>query len=148
MKIKGNWPFWIVVCISAFVLFIVITIIFFSLQKNELVEDNYYKKELNYEDHIQSVKRTDALKEKPKITRDGNNIMIYFPMDFRNKELSGYIIFYKPSDESLDFRFPVKTGYELMQSVSLKNITKGFWIIKLAWKSEGRDYYYEEEVYL
>jgi hypothetical protein len=71
----------IIVAYAIFILGIA-SLVFISMrQKIDLVTDNYYEKEIKYQDEIDKKNRTNLLKEKLLITRTGNEIFIKFPSD-------------------------------------------------------------------
>jgi hypothetical protein len=144
MKIIGNWPFWIVVTLSLIVIFIITNIIIFSSQKWDMVESNYYEKELKYQSHIDKVNRANCLKDTLKITQNDNLLTFSFPRDFIGKKINGRINFYRPSGSEMDFHIPIQLTDSLKQYY-IFNKQKGFWIIKIDWAVGDSSYYFEEE---
>ena len=66
---KSNWGKGITILISGFVIFMLGLVGFASFQSFNLVETDYYQKEINYQDHIDKVKRTSVLSDGVKISQ-------------------------------------------------------------------------------
>ena len=145
MKIIGNWPFWIIVAISLIVIFVVGNIIVFSTLKWDMVENNYYDKELKYQSHIDMVKRFNGLKDSLRIIKSGKLLTFSFPKDFLGKSINGKINFYKPSGAEMDFSIPIDLNDSLKQFFNFDR-QLGLWIVKLDWKAGDSSYYFEQEI--
>lgn len=103
---KWNWGTGIFVTYTVFVIIVVIHVIFFMNQKVELVTDNYYEKELKYQEQIDKINNTNSLKDELKLEQDAKSIRLLFPGLYTNGILKGEIYFYKPSDSGKDFMIP------------------------------------------
>ena len=115
-------------------------------QDVSLVSDNYYEKSLSYQDEIDKQNRTNLLDDQVKINFNGDVINILFPPEYLNKNISGEIYFYRPSNSLLDFKLPLDLNDEGNQLISVKRIAKGFWRIKLNWMMDGNTFYNERAI--
>lgn len=126
--------------------FVVLTLafVFFAMnQRVDLVTDNYYEKELKYQEQIDKSKRTKELKEKTDIQLLGKTIKIKFP-SLPNKNIQkDFILFYRPSDPSKDIKIQVSADSLGFQLIPVEKISAGFWKIKLNWTSGGFEFYDE-----
>ncbi|MBK9098391.1 MAG: FixH family protein [bacterium] len=141
-----NWGTGIVIGIIAFVVISVSMTVIFMTQDVSLVSDNYYEKSLTYQDEIDKQSRTQSLDEQVKINFNGEIINILFPVEYLNKNISGEIYFYRPSDSKLDFKLPLDLSEEGNQMILVKDFEKGFWRMKLNWMMNGNGYYNERAV--
>ena len=121
------------------------TIIFMN-QDVSLVSDNYYEKSLSYQKEIDKQSRTNSLDEQVKINFNGEIINILFPVECLNKNISGEIYFYRPSNPKLDFKLPLDINEEGNQIILVKDFEKGFWRVKLNWTMNGNGYYNERAI--
>ena len=120
--------------------------IIFMTQDVSLVSDNYYEKSLSYQDEIDKQRRTNLLDDQIKINFNGEEIDILFPSEYLNKNISGEIYFYRPSNPVLDFKLPLDLNEEGNQIISVAKLEKGFWRLKLNWEMNGNGYYNERAI--
>jgi len=112
----------------------------------ELVYDNYYEKDVVFEEQIRRVERTEALPVKPelKYERSRESLMIHFPTQMNHLEPTGSILLFRPSDLNLDRLFTLNLSGDTLQTISLPELLPGLWRIKLNWTSSSVEYYLEE----
>lgn len=136
---------------AIFIIFIVFflgigTMVYKSVTKNiDLVTDNYYEKELKYQEQIDKINNTNRLTEKLKIDFDGSNVLITYP-NLPGKLITGEISFYKPSDAKSDFKIPVSAGNEMKQVIEAAKLSKGMWKVQVNWAMDGSEYFNEEKI--
>jgi len=118
-------------------------VVFFMSQKVDVVTENYYEKELKYQDQINRVARTNALKDTIKINNTGKEIIIKFPNKPDKNSGKDFILLYRPSDKAKDIRIPVMADTSNSQVISIERIEKGYWKLQLNWTSSGSEYYHE-----
>jgi len=68
----------------------------------ELVEKDYYKNELGYQQVIDGVNRVNALSTSVKIQSVAEGILLQLPEEMKNKNITGSILFYCAYDEQKD----------------------------------------------
>jgi hypothetical protein len=142
---KISWGTGIVIGIIVFIVISISMTVIFMTQDVDLVSDNYYEKSLSYQDEIDKLSRTKSLDEQVKINFNGEIIIISVPSDYLNKEISGDIFFYRPSNPKLDFVLPLQV-VEGSQIIPVERLEKGFWRIKLNWMMDGNGYYNERAI--
>ncbi len=140
-----NWGTKIII---AFVCFIglIFGLVYTSINHDiSLVADNYYEQELAYEDQIQRIKNSNDLKEKLdfKIDRQALMATFTFPGAIKEQFKEGTIHFFRPSNAKMDMEYPMLMGKEGVQEVNLKELSNGFWKIKINWKSDKKEFYQE-----
>lgn len=142
---KISWGTGIVIGIVIFVVISITMTIIFMAQDVSLVSDNYYEKSLSYQNEIDKQSRTKLLDEQVKINFSGEVITISVPTNYLNKDISGEIFFYRPSNPKLDFALPFQL-IEGSQIIPVERLEKGFWRIKLNWTMDGNGYYNERAI--
>ncbi len=110
----------------------------------DLVEEEYYEAEINYQSQIEKMERTNALPEALKIKLINQFIEFDFPSIFGDKTITGFINFYKPSDDLLDKTQAVKLSDENKMYFSTNELTTGLWKVKVNWEVSGIEYYNEK----
>lgn len=110
----------------------------------DLVEEEYYEAEIKYQTQIEKMERTNALPEALEIKLTNQFVEFDFPSIFEDKIISGFINFYKPSDDLLDKTQAVKLDDENKMYFSTNELTTGLWKAKVNWKVDGIEYYNEK----
>lgn len=145
IKTKFSWGTGILIGIIIFITLTVTMTVIFMTQDVNLVTDKYYENSLQYQDEIDKQNRTLELNQDVAINYNGELISISFPSDYFNKDISGEILFYRPSDPKLDFVLPIQL-VDGSQIIPVKRLEKGFWRIKLNWTMVGNGYYNERAI--
>jgi hypothetical protein len=138
-----NWGYKIAVLYGGFVVIVLASVFFAMTQKVDLVTDNYYEKELKFQEQIDKSQRTKALKEKTGIELSGGFIKIRFPNAPDKNNQKDFILLYRPSDPSKDLKIAVSADTLGFQSIPADRLSKGFWKIKLSWTSGGTEFFDE-----
>lgn len=111
----------------------------------ELVEKDYYKNELHYQQVIDGTKRANALATPVSIQQNADGIELQLPAEMKNKTITGEVWFYCDYDETRDRKFPLQLGAEASQSFSLSKFRAGTYIVKINWTEGGQEYYSENK---
>lgn len=144
MKTKISWGTGILIGIIIFVVISITMTVIFMTQDVNLVTDKYYENSLEYQNEIDKQNRTKALDEEVKINFSGEVINILFPSTYLEKNISGEIYFYRPSNPALDFKLPLHLDAEGNQIISVERLGKGFWRLKMNWTMNEDGYYIEK----
>lgn len=141
-----NWGTRIVITFIVFV-GIIATMVTISMRQDvNLVADDYYVKELAYQDQIVSENNMNELTVKPEVTLDRSKGLITLHID--GEDLDGEVLFFRPSKASMDKKYKLKTNKEGMQFFSMSDFDQGLWKIKVSWSSNDKPYYLEQSVVL
>ena len=140
---KLNWGTGIVVAILAFVLFIVYFLVKATIDKtynHELVTEDYYKKEIEYQTTIDREEKTQ--KENMQVAifyEKGRGVIFTFPEKISEKQIQGSVNFYRPSNEKLDFVLPILLQNNKM-TISDEKLIEGRWNINIEYKVDNQEY--------
>jgi len=143
-KIKLNWGTGILITFILFMTSVLVQVFFYMNTDVDLVTDNYYEKEMVYEDHLVKMRNTGKLDEVVDIQYSDKEIKITFPEGRDYYKIKGSLLFYRPSDSSKDFTLDLEPGKNLVQTISTNNISSGYWIVKMNWNYENEAYYNEK----
>lgn len=148
MKIQFNWGTGIAIFYSAFVLvFILILIKSFSYDRS-LVEDNYYEKDLAYQEKFDKVENSMNLETPLSIKLDAKNkvLKLDFPDDLGT--VAGKIQLYRPSTKDLDKFYEIATDEKGEMVIPLQSEKKGLWKVRVEWTAGDKDFYDEDAIFL
>lgn len=143
-----NWGTKIVLSFVGFAL-IMLTMVMISVNEDvNLVAEDYYTQEIEYEDQIERMKNTRGLVEAPTIThnRDTKTITLAFPKALGPDFLEGEIYMFRPSDSRYDVKANVELNENFEFSIPIENRKKGLWKIKLLWSNGEIEFYDEKKV--
>lgn len=140
-----NWGYKILFVYIAFIAGILFMVFKSSLQRFDLVTEDYYAKELKYQDKIDEMNRVSALSAPVKYEFKGKFLVIEFPNDFAGKKLVGEAVLYCPADETRDIkkRFSVQDEPLVLPVSGVKN---GLYELHLGWQDGGITYYFEKKI--
>ena len=144
---KINWGTGIVIAIVAFIGFILVLVtLMLSDDKldHELVIEDYYKKELVYQEEIDAEKNAQSLSENIKVSKRREGILIVFPKNFDYSKIEGRVNFYRPSNKKLDFEIPLSLSSNQLL-IPKKNFVEGRWDVSVYWVYEGVTYLYKDK---
>lgn len=150
MKFKIGWGTSIVIAFAlfiAFIMYFVITVQSDSKYDNELVVDEYYKKDSHYGDDYIKMQNAEDLVEKPQVTQKGDSIEVAFPKAFVPKYIKGIVSFYRPSNKKLDFQVPISLSKPSLL-IPKTNLVGGRWDIRIDWEYQSKSYKMQETIYI
>lgn len=111
----------------------------------QLVEKEYYKSELKYQQIIDGTNRVYQLSSLPEIVQREGSVKIQLPDEFRGSGISGDIWFYCPYAAENDQRMTFKTDAEGRQTIR-EHFRPGKYIIRIYWENDGKSYYFEKQM--
>ena len=146
---KISWGTGIAIFYSCFVVAMVSMVIMSAQNKSDLVQENYYDKDLNYEAF--RVKRQNATRMPKQIgikfVRADKQIYIQLPKEMNNA--TGKVSMFRPSNKSMDNTFDLKVNAEGRMNIPVANtFAEGLWTVQVDWISGGKNYYAEDEIIL
>lgn len=142
-----NWGTGIVI---AFVLFIamIFTFIFLgSKEPSDLVADDYYARELAYEDVIVATRNTIPFEDSIHLMKGEQQIELLMPIS-RIAGVEGQIHFFRPSEADLDRFFPLAPDNAGKQYFNLSDFQPGKYVVKITWTRNGVPYYWEDNIFM
>jgi hypothetical protein len=146
---KINWGKGIVIAFvlfMSFILYFVIKVQSDDKYDNELVTQEYYKKEKLVQGNIESIQNTNSLEGKVTIAKSAEGLVVSFPSTLDPKLIKGKVSLYRPSNQKLDFETLISlSGSDLL--IPKNNLVGGLWGITVAWEYEGKTYLNKEEIY-
>jgi archaellum component FlaF (FlaF/FlaG flagellin family) len=143
-----NWGNKILIVIIVFIIGMGSMVYVAMQQKNEMIDDQYYVKELKHQGLIDAEKNLNELSEKLTITDTNNVVRISIPIDAANAISEGTIVFLRPSDKSKDKSFPLVLDSNGVQVISKDNFIKGLYKVRFSWNSSDKPFYTERSFFV
>ena len=109
-----------------------------------LVNKEYYRDELVYQDVIDGTNKANALSGKIKLEQEQGRISVQLPPEMKNGALKGNIIFYCPSDAAKDRKLPLAADSAARQEIAAHELAPGFYKVKIEWENRGIHYFSEQ----
>lgn len=148
MYMKINWGTGLVIgmiLFIAFILFMVITMSTDEKYSYDLVTEEYYKKELAYQEEIDAEENLSDFSEKITGTKVANGWQISFPEEIETSKVEGTVFLYRPSNKQLDFDLPIElSGSNLL--IPDERLLDGRWNITIDWKYDSKKYLYKASI--
>ncbi len=148
MKINWGWSITLaIVSFMGFILFFVIRVQTDSTYDNELVAEDYYKQEIEFQESIDKKQNAANLTEKLKISTNPEGIIIEFPKDLDVSKIKGKMSLYRPSNQKLDFEktISLSTSHLLIPK---SDLVSGRWDISIDWTYENKSYLNQQTIYI
>ena len=146
---KCNWGTGVIIGFGSFMTFILFFVFLVqsnSKYDNELVADDYYKKESNVQSDIESQTLSNSLKTKLKVEKTAEGLQVIFPADIDYKNINGTISLYRPSNQKLDFETKISLSSPIML-IPKHKLVSGLWEISINWNVDEISYLNKETVY-
>jgi len=147
---KMNWGKGIVVAFALFITFILYFV--FKVQSDqqydhEMVTEDYYKKEMGYQEQLDKSQNAHDLANKVTIEIKSEGLLISFPNNFDYTKIQGKVSLYRPSSQKLDFEIPISLSSSNLLIPKTK-LAGGRWDISIDWNYNGKGYLNKQEVNL
>ena len=138
-----SWGYRILILYVVFVLGIVFMIYKANTYKVELEDKDYYAEELKFQSVLDATKNAKALSTHPVMRDSSANIVIVLPHEFSSVATSGDLRFIRLDDQKKDRAFKINTS-SAQQLIPKAGLASGLYKVKLRWKANNTDYYYED----
>lgn len=144
---RSLWPLAIIGFFIVFATFLTSFIVWAVGQKQDLVAENYYEKEVRFQEQLDRQQRTQALAKETVVQFNAatRTILVALP-DAQAREVKGQIHFYRPANARLDQTVPLSTDPTGRQAVDARSLAAGLWKVRVEWSASGQDFYFDQPV--
>ncbi|MEM6685597.1 MAG: FixH family protein [Bacteroidota bacterium] len=145
---KINWGTGIVLAFIAFISFIMYFVVNMNVQEkydHDLVTDEYYEEELQYQSNINKERNAKKLTKDVRITQTDAGIEVHFPKAFDSNSIKGKVFLYRPSNRQFDFEVPISLSHHTLL-IPDNRLLGGRWNIKVDWSDGNTEYLFKEEI--
>ena len=141
---KFNWGHGITMAIIIMVLGMLWLVYRTTQAKIDLVTEEYYPKELVYEQQLQKMRNNNRLAEKI-VVAISDSLHIQFPkVTVDPADIKGQIMFYRPSDKSMDFTEKISLNSSFKESYPLSKFEAGKYEMSVDWSFADTAYLQKE----
>ncbi|MEQ9404062.1 MAG: FixH family protein [Cyclobacteriaceae bacterium] len=139
-----NWGNRIVLAFVLFAAFILYMVVVAFDQDFDLVANDYYAQELNYQQKMEQKINLANLKDSVLISQEKQSIVLTFPL---NQKPNGEIHFYHSSRDQFDQKLEIATNAANRQVVK-NEFVPGSYRINITWESNGTEYFQQEKIFI
>lgn len=142
MKMKRNpWPYAIIGYFVVFITAMASWITFAVRNDMELVRKDYYEHEIKFQQQIDRLERTAAVKANVAASYDAaaQSLSIKLPRNAR-----GELHLYRPSESKLDRRVKLELDDSGAQTLNVAELRAGLWRMRFSWEAGGKEFYFEQ----
>ena len=146
--IKINWGTGIVLAFVGFIAFVLFFVYKMSTDQSanhDLVTEEYYQKELAFQEEIDAVKNAQTLEGDLTYKRTENGLYIELPSELEDAQASGNVSLYRPSNKHLDFDLPISLSSTHLL-IPDERLLDGRWDIKIWVTHEGTPYLFKKRI--
>ena len=129
---------------AGFVLAIIaMSLLVYNVMQNkiEMVSDNYYEKEVSFQNQIDAEKNASAYKDSFSIASNGDQIILKLPAELSQKLDSGKVHFYAQASQSDDKYFALTRNSNGVYVINAAGWRKTAYKPRLSFSAGGNQYY-------
>ena len=142
-----NWGHGLAIALGCFILFILFLIFVFPMGKQnaDMISNNYYEEELQYQDIIDAKNNAAKLEKTPtyKVTNEG--MLISFPETIKVDDNTVNFVLFRTADSNLDVKKEVTLQHNLFL-IPKAVISSGSYTLKLKWKENKKPYQVDYDI--
>lgn len=145
---KLNWGHGVVLVMVGFIA--IMTQFMYRAYHNQesLVAEDYYAKELRYQEQIDKRANASALGAVVSVEVLPGRIVFVFPEQLRDAEIEAEAYFMRPSDPRGDQRMRLTVGEDGRAEVDTGDLLRGAYHLRLEWSAAGTEYLLEDRIHL
>lgn len=145
MKKSSHWPAGLAVFYISFMLITIAVVVFSTFHRVDLVAEDYYDREIRYQEQIERMRRADSLSTPVmwEYNQDRKSLTVHFPPELEAEKISGRFHFFRPSDAGLDKYFPLTLSADNSQILYTGPLKPGLWKLKILWAIYDKEYFVE-----
>lgn len=145
---KISWGTGIVLALVAFISFILFLVITMTTNKeldHDLVVEEYYKKEMDFQNQLNKELNAQRLAEDLHIERTSEGLVVHFPETLELSSIKGKMFLYRTSNKQLDFEVPISLSSHTLL-VPDERLVEGRWNIEIDWSYQEEGYFFQKEL--
>ncbi len=147
-QMKFNWGTGIFIFYSLFAIALFYQVYASTKYSNDLVEDDYYEKDLAYQSRYEQMENSLSLANPLSISflKEKRIVQLDFPEG--ENPATGKIRFYRADDETKDLLLPVKLDDQGQMLVDISPFLNGMWKVEVEWEMDGTTYFDSESIFV
>ncbi len=109
----------------------------------DLVSQEYYKDELDYQKVIDGTNRAATLSNPASLATTDSGILLRLPQEMKGKTVNGTVFFYCATDVRKDRKLKLAINQDAEQLIPAGGLAPGTYTVKISWESAQLNYYSE-----
>lgn len=138
-----GWGWRIAIFYGTFVVFMIGMVVMAFREDFDLVADDYYEQEIAYQGRIDQLTNASEDRQRVKVLLADGMVQLNFPSAASDVKVH----FFRPSDENMDLKVE-EAAVDSELSVPIDKFSKGKYVIKVEWKSSGKTYFQEDNLFI
>ena len=143
-----NWGHKILIVIILFLVAMLSMVFLASMQTNEMIDDQYYQKELAYQQVIDAQQNLMNVSTGNLVSQTMLEVVVTLPVGTFEKLEGGYAELLRNDAASRDTRQDILKNGNNRSIFLKKDLSRGMYKARIRWKSDGKEYYKEESVFV
>lgn len=145
---KFNWGHGIMLVIASGVIGFLSLVFITTRERIDMVTEDYYPKELKYDNQIEKLKNYNALSKKVAI-HINSDFQITFPDNIAEaNSITGIVHIYRPSDQALDFEQDILLDENYTMTIPLYKLKTGKYELIIEWQANGQPYLTKQDIFI
>ena len=141
-----NWGHKLTLVIIAFIICMGAMVHIAYRQTNDMVDENYYEKEMNYQSLIDASHNLNAVNSDAIIHQNSKEISVQIPLSLIKEFKNGQLVFMKTDDQKKDISFNFTPDGNGLFNLPISKFSTGAYKVRIKWKGNTKDYYREENL--
>lgn len=143
-----NWGYKILIVIIVFVASM-LTMVYISMQQtNDMLDENYYVREKQYQTLIDGQKALQKIQTQPLIVQNDSQLTVQLPDSSFDNISEASVAFLKPDNQKLDISYELKPDPAGKYNIDKTSLTKGMYKVRVKWTNSGQLYYSDDNFYV
>jgi len=146
---KINWGTGLVIgmlLFMGFIMFLVITMTTNDEYSHDLVTEEYYERDLYYQNEIDAETNYRSLGTAIVGKRTQAGWELQFPAQVDASKAKGKVILYRPSNKKLDSELPLVLDADGKMLIPDAQLVDGIWRLLISWEQDETAYLYKETI--
>ncbi len=143
-----NWGHKLLIVIILFLVTMIGVVFYASQQTNEMIDDQYYQKELKYQEVIDAKKNLNAVSGEPMLHQTPTEVVLHFPVGTFEKMESGSLELLRADNKSKDVSLTLHPNYSDLMVIPKQKLHKGHYQVRISWRNDQKAYYREETLFV
>ena len=143
-----NWGHGIILALGLFIAFILFMILVFpnGQQNADMVSDDYYSDELNYQEVIDAKKNANLLIDSLQYQQLASGIKVNFPQSISPEKGQIHFDLYRTNDSNLDVQKDLTLDSQKSFSIPKQILSPGSYTLKVKWNQDKKPYQIDYDV--
>ena len=143
-----NWGHKLTIFIVLFLVVMLGMVFYATMQTNEMIDDNYYQKELEYQDVIDAKQNLVNISTNNLISQTFLEVVITLPPGTFEKLEKGNIELLRNDSKANDVQLEIEPNGSNRRTIPKSSLLKGMYKSRIKWTNDGKEFYKEESVFV